>query len=91
MVYCVALSGDLFFRVILELKPGDAFTLYTDGLFGAKRDGGPRSTPTQLAGMLNPFAASAEVLLDLMLKAAVPEAGKSPPDDVAAVVVRRAT
>ena len=79
-----------FAETILELKPGDAFTLYTDGLFGAKRDGGPRSTPTQLAGMLNPFAASAGALLDLMLKAAAPEASESPPDDVAAVVVRRA-
>jgi hypothetical protein len=39
--------------------------------------------------MINPFAASADALLELMLKAATPEASESPPDDVAAVVVRR--
>ena len=78
-----------FAETILELNPGDAFTLYTDGLFGAAKSGRPRSTPTQLAGMINPFAASADALLELMLKAATPDASESPPDDVAAVVVRR--
>jgi len=78
-----------FIETALELNPGDAFTLYTDGLFGAAKNGRPRSTPTQLAGMINPFAASADALLDLMLKAATPEASESPPDDGAAVVVRR--
>jgi serine phosphatase RsbU (regulator of sigma subunit) len=78
-----------FAETILELNPGDAFTLYTDGLFGAAKNGRPRSTPTQLAGMINPFAASADALLELMLKAATPDASESLPDDVAAVVVRR--
>jgi sigma-B regulation protein RsbU (phosphoserine phosphatase) len=78
-----------FTETILELNPGDAFTLYTDGLFGAPVPGRLRSTPTQLAGMINPFAASADALLELMLKAAAPDSGESPPDDVAAMVVRR--
>jgi serine phosphatase RsbU (regulator of sigma subunit) len=78
-----------FSETVLELNPGDAFTLYTDGLLGAARKGRARTTPTQLAGMINPFAASAEGLLELMLKAAAPEASESPPDDMAAVVVRR--
>jgi sigma-B regulation protein RsbU (phosphoserine phosphatase) len=78
-----------FAETVLELKPGDAFTLYTDGLFGSVKNGRPRSTPTQLAGMINPFAASADALLELMLKAATPETIESPPDDVAAIVVRR--
>jgi sigma-B regulation protein RsbU (phosphoserine phosphatase) len=78
-----------FTETVLELDPGDAFTLYTDGLFGAAKNGRPRSTPTQLAGMINPFAASAEALLELLLKAATPDASESPPDDVAALVVRR--
>lgn len=78
-----------FAETVLELKPGDAFTLYTDGLFGSVKNGQPRSTPTQLAGMINPFAASAQALLELMLKAATPDTIESPPDDVAAVVVRR--
>jgi phosphoserine phosphatase RsbU/P len=80
-----------FTETTLELNPGDAFTLYTDGLFGAAMNRRPRSTPTQLAGMINPFAASAEALLELMLKAAGSDASGSPPDDVAALVVRRST
>ena len=78
-----------FTETILELKPGDAFTLYTDGLLGAVKNGQPRTTLTQLAGMINPFAPSAEALLELLLKAATPPESESPPDDVAAVVVRR--
>src|SRR6266480_315389 len=53
-----------FTETILELNPGDAFTLYTDGLFGAAISRRARSTPTQLAGMINPFATSAEALLE---------------------------
>jgi len=73
----------------LELNPGDAFTLYTDGLFGSAMTGRFRSTPTQLAGMINPFAPSAEALLELMLKTAARDSSGSASDDVAAVVVRR--
>lgn len=71
-----------FTETKLQLNAGDAFVLYTDGLLGA-------TTPTQLAGLINPFAASAEALLELLLKAATPNSRESPPDDVAAVVVRR--
>ena len=78
-----------FTETTLELNAGDAFTLYTDGLFGAATTGKLRSTPTQLAGMINPFAASADALLELMLKTATRDSGESPPDDVAAIVVRR--
>jgi len=78
-----------FTETVIELNPGDAFTLYTDGLFGATKNGRPRTTPTQLAGMINPFAASADALLESMLKAATPDTSESPPDDVAAIVVRR--
>src|SRR2546421_4426089 len=78
-----------FTETTLELNPGDAFTLYTDGLFGAAKNGAQPSTPIQLAGMINPFATSAEALLELMLKAAARDVGESRPDDVAALVVRR--
>jgi sigma-B regulation protein RsbU (phosphoserine phosphatase) len=78
-----------FMETKLELNPGDAFTLYTDGLFDTAITGRLRSTPTQLAGMINPFAVSAEALLELMITAATPDSRGSPPDDVAAVVVRR--
>jgi len=79
----------IFTETTLELNPGDAFTLYTDGLFGAGKNGRQPSTPTQLAGMINPFANSAQALLELMLKAAARDAAESRPDDVAALVVRR--
>jgi sigma-B regulation protein RsbU (phosphoserine phosphatase) len=78
-----------FVETIVELNPGDAFTLYTDGLFGAGTNGRTQTSPTQLAGMINPFADSASALLEIMLKAAMPDFGDSSPDDVAAVVVRR--
>jgi len=78
-----------FTETTLELNPGDAFTLYTDGLFGAAKNGAQPSTPIQLAGMINPFATSAEALLELMLKAAARDVAESRPDDVAALVVRR--
>lgn len=78
-----------FVETVLELNPGDAFTLYTDGLFRAGANGRTQISPTQLAGMINPFAASANSLLELMLKAATPDLTDSAPDDLAAVVVRR--
>lgn len=78
-----------FVETVLELNPGDAFTLYTDGLFGAATNGRTQISPNQLAGMINPFAASANALLELMLKAATPDLTDSPPDDLAVVVVRR--
>src|SRR5438477_1923349 len=49
-----------FIETALELNPGDAFTLYTDGLFGAAKDGRSRSTPLHLAGMTNRVAVRAE-------------------------------
>ena len=77
-----------FTETPIELGPGDAFALYTDGMFGPARDGRRHLTPTQLAGMLNPFASSAQAILDRMLTATTDENAGSPPDDVAAVVVR---
>src|SRR5438045_8912873 len=62
-----------FADIDFELNPGDAFTLYTDGLFGSSKEAKP-TTPTQLAGMVNPFASNADALLELMLKAATPDA-----------------
>jgi serine phosphatase RsbU (regulator of sigma subunit) len=78
-----------FVETALKLNPGDAFTLYTDGLFGAGVNGRTQTRPTQLAGMINPFAGSAGALLEIMLRAATPDSTDSSPDDVAVVVVRR--
>ena len=79
-------------ETIIDLARGDAFVLYTDGLFGRESTDRPRLTPTQLAGMVNPFATDAETLLARMLKeTAQNQDSDRPPDDVAAVVVRRMT
>jgi sigma-B regulation protein RsbU (phosphoserine phosphatase) len=79
-------------ETIVDLARGDAFVLYTDGLFGRESARRPRLTPTQLAGMVNPFATDAETLLARMLKeTAQNQDSDRPPDDVAAVVVRRMT
>jgi len=76
----------------VDLTPGDAFILYTDGLFGPEQVDQPRLTPTQLAGMLNPFATDAKTLLSRMLSQAAPAGARdSLPDDVSAMAVRRAT
>lgn len=79
-----------FVETIVDLRPGDAFILYTDGLFGVADGEKPRLTPEGLAKMINPFAPSAEGLLMSMMNQATPADGqRSLPDDVAALAVRR--
>jgi len=80
-----------FTETIVDLNLGDAFLLYTDGLFGAAKGDGARLTPEQLAKMLNRSAPSADALLRGILNQAVPDNGKDTlPDDMAALAVRRA-
>src|SRR5438874_3324334 len=52
-----------FVETALDFEPGDAFLLYTDGLFGSSENGRHRVTPQQLEKMLNHSAPTAEVLL----------------------------
>jgi len=79
-----------FIETIVDLRRGDAFVLYTDGLFGAPNGEKPRLTPEHLAKMIDPSAPSAEALLMSMINQATPADGEhSLPDDVAALAVRR--
>ena len=79
-----------FIETIVDLRPGDAFVLYTDGLFGAANGEKPRLTPEHLAKMIDPSVPSAEALLTGMMNQATPADGEhSLPDDVAALAVRR--
>jgi phosphoserine phosphatase RsbU/P len=79
-----------FIETIVDLRPGDAFVLYTDGLFGAANGEKPRLTPEHLAKMIDPSVRGAEALLMSMVNQATPADGEhSLPDDVAALAVRR--
>jgi serine phosphatase RsbU (regulator of sigma subunit) len=80
-----------FIETNIDLEPGDAFFLYTDGIYGSGRDENPRLSSGRLAEMLQPMAENAQALLDRVLEQAVlNDGGKASPDDVAAVAVRRA-
>jgi sigma-B regulation protein RsbU (phosphoserine phosphatase) len=79
-----------FIETIVDLRPGDAFVLYTDGLFGAANGEKPRLTPEHLAKMIDPSVAGAEALLMSMVNQVTPADGEqSLPDDLAALAVRR--
>jgi sigma-B regulation protein RsbU (phosphoserine phosphatase) len=79
-----------FVETNVDLEPGDAFFLYTDGIYGSGHDENPRLSSTRLAEMLQPMAESAQSLLDRVVEqAAANNGGKALPDDVAAVAVRR--
>jgi sigma-B regulation protein RsbU (phosphoserine phosphatase) len=79
-----------FTETIVDLDSGDAFLLYTDGLFGATKGERLRLTPERLEKMLDHSAPSAEALLKGILNQAAPENGRDVlPDDMAALAVRR--
>ncbi len=74
----------------IDLEPGDAFLLYTDGLFSWTKDERHRSTPQQLEKMLDHSAPTAEALLKSVLAYAAPDNSvKTSPDDMTVLAVRR--
>jgi sigma-B regulation protein RsbU (phosphoserine phosphatase) len=80
-----------FTETAIGFKAGDAFLLYTDGLFGSAKDERRRLTPQRLEKMLDHSAPSAEALLKGLLTQVAPDnAGDALPDDMAALAVRRA-
>src|SRR3954447_4932934 len=79
-----------FTETAIELKPGDAFLLYTDGLFRWTKDERHRITPEQLEKILDHSAPSAEALLKRIVTETAPaNSANTAPDDMAAVAVRR--
>jgi phosphoserine phosphatase RsbU/P len=79
-----------FVETALDFEPGDAFLLYTDGLFGSPKNERNRLTPQQLQKMLDHSAPTAEVLLERILERAMPNnPEKLLSDDVTALSVRR--
>ncbi len=80
-----------FTETVIGFEAGDAFLLYTDGLFGSAKDERRRLTPQRLEKMLDHSAPSAEALLKGILTQVAPgNAGDPLPDDMAALAVRRA-
>src|SRR5437660_1511319 len=79
-----------FTETPVDLKPGDAFLLYTDGILRWGENERRGRAPDQLEKVLRPSASSAEALLKQVLAQTAPENPPNPaPDDVAAIVVRR--
>src|SRR6476660_6561331 len=78
-----------FTETVIELEPGDAFLLYTDGLFRWTKDERHRVTPGQLEKVLDHSVPTAEALLNRIVAQTSKNSAKPAPDDVAAIVVRR--
>jgi sigma-B regulation protein RsbU (phosphoserine phosphatase) len=79
-----------FVETALDFEPGDAFLLYTDGLFGWSKKERRRLTPQQLEKMLDHSAPTAEAFLQRILAQAAPNKGEnSLSDDLTALAVRR--
>ena len=79
-----------FTETPINLEPGDAFLLYTDGLFRWAKNERHQVTPGQLEKVLDHSAPSAEALLKRIVAQTAPkDSAKTAPDDVAAIAVRR--
>jgi len=77
-----------FAETEFNLNPGDAFLLYTDGLYGAEDNGAGRLTINNVLEMIPSNAESAQALLDMTLMKIAPNQTEQP-DDLAVLVVRR--
>lgn len=73
----------------VTLHPGDAFFLYTDGLYGSRHGENPHLASARLTRSLEPMARDAQTLLERVVEMVMTNDEKPPPDDVAAVAVRR--
>jgi sigma-B regulation protein RsbU (phosphoserine phosphatase) len=79
-----------FIETTVQIDPGDIFVLYTDGLFGGRRERSNRVTPQVLADCIDPTTPTMETLLmNLVKKGATPLGTGTAADDVAAIAVRR--
>ena len=84
------LKKPAFTETPVEVRPGDAFLLYTDGLLRSSKDGQHPLTPQQLEKIVDHSASSAEALLKGILAQTAPDiSANTAPDDLAAVAVRR--
>ena len=66
-----------FIETNVDLEPGDAFFLYTDGIYGAGHDENPRLSSNRLGEMLQPMAENAQALLDRVVEQADEQPGRA--------------
>jgi serine phosphatase RsbU (regulator of sigma subunit) len=79
-----------FEETAVQLERGDAFILYTDGLFGGAEDNRNRLTPESLAQIVDGSASSAEAVLASILRKILPADSRTRlADDLAAIAVQR--
>jgi sigma-B regulation protein RsbU (phosphoserine phosphatase) len=83
------LEHSQFVETTVELRPGDGFLLYTDGLYGASKKERERWTPARLRALITGQESSAQLLLSKLVERAGPNPGEALPDDLAAVAVLR--
>jgi len=84
------IEHSVFTEVDVDLAPGDAFFLYTDGVYGTDQADASQLTPKTLASLLEPTAPSAQALITRVIdQVTIAGADKPLPDDVAAIVVKR--
>jgi phosphoserine phosphatase RsbU/P len=76
-----------FVETEVQLAQGDAFLLYTDGLFSAVDKKRSRFTPEHLGKMIDVSAPNAETILKKILQKTAPaDSDDHFPDDIAAIV-----
>ena len=79
-----------FIETNVDLEAGDALLLYTDGIYGSGHGENPLLSAKRLAESLQPMAESAQALLNRAIEqSGIQNNGNEPPDDVAAIAVRR--
>ncbi|HEY3663633.1 MAG TPA: fused response regulator/phosphatase [Chthoniobacterales bacterium] len=78
-----------FVETAIELRPGDGFLLYTDGLYGASKKDAEPWTPARLQALITEDETSAQGLLRKVIDRTAPDAGVALPDDLAAVAILR--
>jgi phosphoserine phosphatase RsbU/P len=79
-----------FTETKMELHGGDLFLLYTDGLYGVGDGDDRRLAPIQVAQQLLSSPGNAQSALQDFLRQAAPTPSNTvPPDDIAALAVRR--
>ncbi|PYK97152.1 MAG: hypothetical protein DME32_16390 [Verrucomicrobia bacterium] len=74
----------------MELRGGDLFLLYTDGLYGVGEGDDRRLAPAMVAQKLLSAPGNAQsALQDFLRQTAPTPSNVVPPDDIAALAVRR--